>query len=170
MDIKTNIWYSMIEVKYKAIYLSFFNSYLRSGSRIIEVIIVVTSSGAVGGWLVWQHIPYLWAVLIGSAQLLKIVKPYVPFLKDQSLLETTQLFYEELHLSYQEQWFERSETNSDAINSSAYFSLQKRELKHLDKIKHLKIPEFNKLTQKTEALWNQYIQTNYQININGKTT
>lgn len=150
--------------KFKAIYLSHFNGYVRTADRFVEGIVIVTSSGSVGGWLIWEG-TYLWAALIGLAQLLKLLKPILPYLKDREELARTFLFYEELHLGYEKAWETLDEKGDDAVAQKQYFALKEQELKQLKRIKHLKVPDYQIIRKKADEDWNNYLNQHYQIQV-----
>jgi hypothetical protein len=157
-------WHSMIAAKYKAIYLSYFNAFVRNGDRLLEAVVVITSSGGIGGWLVWVHIPYLWASMIGAAQIVKLLKPLLPFLKDMDDLADIYFFYEELHLEYEKLWMVLEvEGCTEEEITRRYFALRDHELEHQKKIRHFKVPRYKKLDKKTEADWKEYLRLNYQL-------
>ncbi len=160
---RTNIWHQMIAARYKAIYLSYFNSYVRSMDRWLEGLLVVASSGAVAGWLVWTHLPWLWAAIIGLSQLVKVVKPYLPYLKEKDQLAASYVFYEKQHHAYERLWF--SLENGRAEESAVFEevqSLKDHGLEEIERTAHVKVPEWDFLVQKTEADWQEYLRTNHQ--------
>lgn len=151
----------MIEAKYKAIYLVYFNSFVRTGDRMIEGLIILTSSGGIGGWLIWQDIPYVWAALIGAAQLTKLLKPVLPFLKEKEELADAYRFYEDHYLEYEELWdaMERSSLSEDV--SVAYYRLRRKEVEQVGRMKDLRVPGFFLIRRQTERIWNQFLQLNF---------
>ena len=153
----------MITAKYKAMYLLNFNSYVRSADRWLEGLIVMTSSGGVGGWLMWQEIPWLWAVIIGSAQVVKLLKPLLPFIKDKEKLAEAYVFYEKLHLDYEKAWSNWQETRDQASAKRAYFDLREKEVKELANTQHLKVPEYRSIRYRTERTWKKFLSQHYAI-------
>lgn len=164
---RNRIWHSMIAAKSKAIYLSYFNAFVRNGDRFLEGVIIITSSGGVGGWLIWDQVPFAWACLIGAAQAVKLLKPLLPFIKDANELAHTYYFYEELHLEYDKLWESmEAEENTDDEIKQKYFALRDNELNQQKKIKHLKVPRLKRFNRKTETDWNEYLRINYQYDTN----
>ncbi len=151
----------MIIAKYKAVYLSYFSSYIRSGDRLIHMLIVLTSSGGVGGWLIWKEIPYVWAVMIGAAQLLSVVKPFLPFLKDQVNYAKTVQFYEELHLSYDKLWTELKRFENLGKAGKEFYTLRDKEVSYFKPSHQFYTPRWKSVDRKTETDWNEYLKQNY---------
>lgn len=156
-------WHHMIAARYKAIYLSYFNSYIRSLDRWLEVLLVITSSGAVAGWLLWTHVPWLWAAVIGAAQLVKVIKPFLPFLKEKDQLAASYVFYEQQHHAYEQLWdaLEFGDSNEAEIKE-AYERLKDQGLQEVERTAHFRVPEWAFLVNKTERLWSEYLRTNHQ--------
>lgn len=164
---RTKIWHHMIAARYKAIYLSYFNSYIRSLDRWLEGLLVLASSGAIAGWLIWQHLPWLWAAIIGAAQLVKVLKPYLPFLKERDQLAASYVFYQQQHFHYECLWEDiESEKYGDEELRQRYLDIKSRQLEEDERTSHFLVPEYNFLVRKTERQWKEYLKTNHQIERN----
>ncbi len=166
---RTKIWHQMIAAQYKAIYLSYFNSYIRSLERWLEGILVVASSGAVAGWLLWTHLPWLWATIIGTAQLIQVLKPIVPFLKEYDQLATSYVFYKQQHFAYEQLWelLETEDSNAKEVRD-LYLKLKAKELEEVERTAHFRVPEYKLIVKQTERDWQEYLQINHQIQSNNE--
>lgn len=161
---RTKIWHQMIGARYKAIYLSYFNSYIRSLDRWLEGLLVVASSGAIAGWLLWQHLPWLWAAIIGAAQLIKVLKPHLPWLKEREQLAASYVFYQQQHYHFECLWEAlEAETEAEEATRTRYLDLKAKEVEENERTAHFRVPEWRLIVRKTERDWQQYLQTNHQV-------
>jgi hypothetical protein len=49
--------------------------------RLINVLLAITSSGAIAAWAVWKEFPVVWAAVIAISQVITAVKPLLPYEK-----------------------------------------------------------------------------------------
>ncbi|MEQ9442396.1 MAG: hypothetical protein RIG62_25375 [Cyclobacteriaceae bacterium] len=162
---RDKIWYNFIRSKYQAIYLCYFNSYLRTIDRVLIIITTVSSSGSIGGWLIWTHVPYLWASILGVAQLINIIKPLLPYLKDKEQLSETYIFYETLHLDYEKLWIEFEASEDVNAASKKYFELKEKELQILGKLKNIRVNNYKKIERLARRDWAEYLSINYDVKV-----
>lgn len=160
---RDKIWSNFIRTKYQALYLSHFNSYIRTFDRAVNIVLAITSSGSIGGWLIWKEYPYVWASILGVSQLINLVKPHLPYLKDKEQLAETYIFYETLHLDYERLWMEVEDTENESSLTDKYFQLKDKELQVLDKLKNIKVNNYNKIETLARQEWAEYLRSNYNV-------
>ena len=66
------------------------------------------TSASVGGWEIWQDIPAVWAIIIGSSQIINIAKPYIGKIRDFELYHELQLYYQEQNFELDNLWIKIS--------------------------------------------------------------
>ena len=161
---RTKIWHQMIAARYKAIYLSHFNSFMHRFERLLGMITAVAASGMVGSWVLWRDIPWVWAAIIAIAQLTKALKPRLPFLSDQKLLLEMYVFYQQHHHDWECFWEEMAANKfeEDALRDH-YFDLKASVLEEDARTAHLHIPEWRFVVRKAERDFQLYLQTNHQV-------
>ena len=162
---RENIWYYMIASHYRAGYISHFNSWVRSLDRFLEATLVIISGSGIGGWLYWQDHPKIWAMMIGGAQLLKLLKPYIPFLKHQNELEETYAFYVDLHWQYEMLWDKIGKFKNSELVEKEYWTLRREEVEHQKETKNFKVPNLFFLERKTRKEWAAYLFQNFKIKL-----
>lgn len=74
-------WAQLRQVKAASIYMRLYRNRLAKQLRAVELIKVVSSSGAIAGWVIWKDLPLLWSGIIAAAQFLDAVKGVFPFAK-----------------------------------------------------------------------------------------
>jgi len=47
--------------------------------RSVKVVLAVTSSGSIGGWVIWKELALIWAGIIAVSQVLNAIRQYLPF-------------------------------------------------------------------------------------------
>ena len=157
----------MIAARYKALYLTYFNSFVRSVERWSDIILALTSSGAVAGWLLWQQLPWVWAAIIGLAQLIKVLKPHLPFLKEQQRLAASYVFYQQQYYHYECLWEDMEAGGlSDEELRQRYRDIKSRQLEEDERSAHFRVHEYRFLVRKTERDWREDLRNNYQIETN----
>ena len=156
MDIKDRIWYDLVTSNYQGIYASIFNTRIRNLSDRVNLYTSIVTSASVGGWAIWQSIPEIWAVIIASAQLINISKPYISKIRDYELYHELQMYYQERHFELDNLWLnislgeltEQEIKNEYKVIYEKYFNLSKKFLK-------TRIEEEEKITKKATIEWNK---------------
>ena len=74
-------WRKLTDKRYRLIYISEYYNQCVWVQRLINVILAITSSGAVAAWAVWQEFPVVWAGVIAVSQVITAVKPLLPYEK-----------------------------------------------------------------------------------------
>ncbi len=154
---RTKIWNNLIVAKYKALYLSYFNSCVRSIDRWSNGISAVASSAGISTWWIWEEFPWVWASLFGLAQLIIVVKPFFPYINNQNDLTQTWVFYEKLHLAYEKLWVDAQNKVDQAQLEKNYFELRTREVAQLEQTRHFKVWDVKGIHQKADSEWKTYL-------------
>ena len=143
--------------------MSHFNSYVRAFDRGFNITVAIASSTSIGGWLIWQQIPYLWASILAIAQIVNIVKPFLPYLKDKEQLAETYIFYETIHVDYEKLWTEYESSKNESEASEKYFKLKDKELIILDRLKNIRVNNYKKIEKLARPEWADYLLINYNV-------
>lgn len=162
---REKIWSNFIRTKYQALYLSHFNAHIRTFDRIANIIIAIASSGTIGAWLIWKQYPIIWASILGISQVINIIKPLLPYLKDKEALAESYIFYETLHLDYERLWIEYEADEDEQTATSKYLQLKDKELQVIDKLKSIKVNNYKKIERLARIEWANYLQSNYNVTV-----
>ena len=74
-------WRKLTDKRYRLIYISEYYNQCVWVQRLINVILAITSSGAIAAWAVWKEFPVVWAGVIAVSQVITAVKPLLPYEK-----------------------------------------------------------------------------------------
>ncbi|MEM9023587.1 MAG: hypothetical protein AAGB22_07585 [Bacteroidota bacterium] len=161
---RDTIWYALLDAQHRALYLQEFNTYVRTIDRVITALAVLTSSGGIGGWLLWQQWPYAWAILVGAAQLAGLLKPVFPHLKELPLLTLELGFYQRHQLELERLWVAANgeQPNMDAL-TEWYFELRTEEANMLSTMNHFDVPDKQWVRHRIATRWAFQLQKNESL-------
>lgn len=151
MTMRTRIWNHLANLKFKAIYCQKYSSLAGFWGGTFSVFLALTSTGSVAAWAIWNKYPFLWAIIVGLAQVLQLAKPHLPFLgADRDLLERS-FEFERLYLDAECLWqdVEAERISDDKAERRLYAS--KNKVLEIEK-EHRRTPcrEFAFLIKKAE--------------------
>jgi len=111
------------------------------------------TAGSVAAWAIWDKFPIIWAIMVGSSQVLHVAKPYIPFLKNEKEYMELSFKYESLFLCYEKLWFslEKAKESEDSIEEK-FYTFRDTEVNFLENSKHIYIPNLSSLTKKVGSL------------------
>ncbi|MGB7841162.1 MAG: hypothetical protein WBL21_00115 [Salinimicrobium sp.] len=121
------IWATLTDVRYKGFCLTYLMEKYKRRERNINLFLALISYGGILGWILNQHLPLLWASVIGVAQLFTIAEPYFPYNKYVEELNEKIPKIDFLVIELEELW-RKSENNSvDPQEVEArYYELRRR--------------------------------------------
>ncbi|NQU27228.1 MAG: hypothetical protein HQ528_02960 [Candidatus Marinimicrobia bacterium] len=154
-NIKNRVWYDLVTTGYQSIYSSIYNKKIRNISDWFNIIIAITSSASVGAWAIWNNYQYLWGAIIGIGQIINIIKPYIPSIKDSRLYHELQLYFEEYHFELDYLWLQITlgELTENEIRSE-YKKIFEKYFNQSKKFLLIRIDEKSKISEKAENEWN----------------
>ncbi len=95
-----------VQLKADACYIRDYRDYFGRWVTCLSTLRVVTSTGSIAGWLIWEHLAWLWAALIGAAQLAEALTKTFPFAKKRLALSRWCRKLDELVVAAQGTWDE----------------------------------------------------------------
>ena len=88
MTLQEKYWEDMTQLKFKVYY---FESYFHETSLIDKCLsgfLSITASAGIGGWVIWEELKFVWAIVIAVAQILNVIKGQLPYtVRKKTLLE-----------------------------------------------------------------------------------
>jgi hypothetical protein len=102
-------WKELYQLK---VHLNYLELYLQNSEyrdKIINCFLAITSSGSIAGWVIWQSIAMVWAIIIASSQVLTAIKSFLPYRTRMKSLSGLLHEIEELMIFTEEKWFDVSE-------------------------------------------------------------
>lgn len=74
-------WQELQQLKARVICARLYRNQLGRRVRAVELVKAFASSGAIGGWVIWHDLPFVWATIIAASQILDAVKGVFSFTK-----------------------------------------------------------------------------------------
>ncbi len=74
-------WKKLTDKRYRLIYINEYYNQCIWIQRAINILLAITSSGAVAAWAVWKEFPVVWAGIIAVSQVITAVKPLLSYEK-----------------------------------------------------------------------------------------
>ena len=110
---RDNIWYSLVDVKFRAIFLDECSRLASSTGQIYTIFLAIVASTSVATWAVWSKYPAIWAGIVAISQLLHIIKPHVPFFKRGGEYRDMSNKLESLYIQYEKLWYKLEQGSLD---------------------------------------------------------
>ena len=123
----------------------------------ITAFITLMSAACVAVWSIWQQLPWLWSILILTAQCLQLIRPQLPYGRRITAFQYMIPDMRSLNAEAEIIWFETNLSNGDF--STAYFKLR-REYEKLESryISTFILPHSGRLEKKAQSDTESYIR------------
>lgn len=165
-----HIWSSLVNSKYKEIYIGHKIIELKKIERNINIFIVLATSTTVASWIMWDHLKWFWAVIIAAAQVVSLLKPYFPYAENVKELKKFNSLYKNLNFKYEKLWHSMdSGTVTESDSLEYYYRLREEENEFSDLSDEIIISTSKKLENRSNIDLNIYICNNYNINPKAKS-
>ena len=102
---KERYWKLLTNNKFALYYLDeHFGCYTKR-DRILNIILVITSSSAIASWAVWQSLAFLWGLIIVLSQVLSMVNRYLPYKKRIKEISNMKMQLTPIYNEIEYKWF-----------------------------------------------------------------
>jgi len=127
---RDNIWYSLVDVKFRAIFLDERSRLASFTGHGYTIFLAIVASTSVATWAVWKEYPTMWAGIVAISQLLHIIKPHVPFFKRGGDYRDMSNELESLYLRYEKLWYKLEQGSLDYKKKTQveFYTLREEEL------------------------------------------
>jgi hypothetical protein len=98
--LRSPVWNRLVQTKFNAIYMCDLARQSRKFGNLYSGFLAIVSTYGVTTWAIWQQHQTTWAITVGSAQILQIAKPFLPFLKSDKDYLAMSFEFEDLYLEY----------------------------------------------------------------------
>ena len=158
---REQLWRNFCNEKFKALYLSKFNSVLRNIDLALNFITAIATTASVASWGIWKQIPFLWITIVGISQLIVATKPFYPYLREQKRLTELQALHNQLAFEYEKLWVKSKQ--ADVKNE--FLKLREFHFKSLSHFQDINV--WDKASWRIEARKKRDISLNvdYPINV-----
>lgn len=72
-------WKLMTHYKFSLYYFDEHFYRYTKWDRAIKIFLGIFSSSAIASWVIWQHLSFIWAVIVASSQVITIINSYLPY-------------------------------------------------------------------------------------------
>ncbi|MCF8230087.1 MAG: hypothetical protein K9G58_14805 [Bacteroidales bacterium] len=161
--IEDKIWYNLVNTKFKCYYIGYLIRKYQRQSISINSFLSVISLSSVSAWVIWEIIPWLWALLIALSNVLIAIKPFLTLDKKIKELNEKLSVLELIQAEYEKIFFEHfMKYIDDKVASKKYFDNYDKQIKTLRTSDELLIGRDRKLIRKADKDTDRYIENNYQ--------
>jgi len=130
-----------------------------------NLIVGITSSGAIATWALWRELPFLWASIIGAGHVVQAVSVFFPH---KGRAQATARAYNGLHSVYidaEEEWFHVAEgrITDEEINTRRAELLRRIQKCTAEFFGEIVLPGSLKLEKKACAVREQYFKNQFPL-------
>jgi len=79
--LKENYWAMFTSIKYKEFYAQQYAIFLNRVNWVIIGACLIFSATSLTTWAIWNRLPWLWAALVFTMQVIQVLSPFFPFSK-----------------------------------------------------------------------------------------
>ena len=161
--IRNKIWYNLVNSKFKCYYISYSIKKYQKRSILINSFLVIVSLSSVSAWAVWQILPWLWALIIASSNILIAIKPFLLLERKIKELNEKLALLENIQIEYERLWYELELGKIDSeITSERFFGIYEKQIRSIRTSDDILIGIDNKIKKKADSDTDKYIFNNYQ--------
>jgi hypothetical protein len=70
----------LVDAKY---YYWHYRNHATFGDLAINIFLCVTSISGIASWMIWRQFPWVWAIVVGAAQVANAIRGFLPFKKQK---------------------------------------------------------------------------------------
>lgn len=157
------IWTNLANIKFKCIYTAKVSTRSYHLGNFYSIFLALATASSVATWAIWSKFPYIWAAIVAISQVLHVVKPHIPYIKNDKEFIEQSLLFESLYLEYEKLWYEniKLSANADEIEKK-FYELRQKEHEINIRFKHVVCPNFKGLIKQSDIETNNFLITNYK--------
>ena len=99
-------WREFYGLKVRTNYVDLYQNSSESWDRRINIFLAITSSGSIGGWVIWNELRLVWSVIIACSQVINAVKTFLPYKRRIRILNGLYYDLRALALEVEKNWFD----------------------------------------------------------------
>ena len=161
--LRDKIWHNLVNSKFKCFYLGYSIGKYQRRSLSMNIFLSIVSISSVSAWIIWESLPWLWAMIIAASNILIAIKPLLRYDKTVSELNKRLALLENIEIEYERLFFELDSGKLDEDSGSEkYFTLYENQIKSLRTPDELYLSLDKRIKKKAEEDTHRYIYSNYQ--------
>jgi len=161
---REKLWYNLLDTRFKAFYFDELTTRYQVINRRLNVFLAITSSASIASWAIWEHLNFIWGVIIAASTVINVIKPYFPFHKYVNEISRTATQLDNLHWEYEKLWF-NNENNKITEDEcfELFMELKKRSIDVLKFSEETILKENKKMEKKSNLLMDIYLRNDFNI-------
>jgi hypothetical protein len=166
VKVQNGYWQELADLKRDAYYIDLCHERTEKINRVIDGFTAITSSAAIGAWVVWKDLSWIWGLLIAFSQVLHAIKEYMPYKKRLRALSSLSHDLHALSIIAETDWFKVSQglLEEDEIHR-LHMKLKKKKHETVYKsFPSTSLPISNKILARADQDTQNYLQTYYGQN------
>lgn len=157
------IWYNLVNSKFKCYYISYSIDKYQKYTFRINIFLSIVSLSSVSAWIIWDFLPWLWAIIIASSNILIAIKPILHYEKKIKELNEKLFTLENIEIEYEKLFFElKSGLIDDKKGAELFFNIYEKQIKTLRTSDELLLKLDMKIKERADKETKRYIYNNYQ--------
>ena len=163
MTVQSSYWQELADLKRDARYIDLCHERTEHINRVIDGFTAITSSAAIGAWVVWKDLSWIWGFLIAASQVLHAIKEYLPYKKRLRALSSLSPDLNALSLVAENDWFKVSRGLLEELEiHDLYMKLKKKKQEAVHKnFPGTSLPLAKKLLACADQDTENYLRTYY---------
>lgn len=108
----------MDQLKIHSTYIDLYYEKTVSIDRLFDIVLALSSSGAVAGWVVWNEFGVIWSFIVAGSQVLNAIRPHLPYSRRKKALNLLAPELDAIFLSMESNWFNisKGKMSDDDVN------------------------------------------------------
>ncbi|MCP4662295.1 MAG: hypothetical protein GY856_43395 [bacterium] len=154
-------WKELIELRGRVFYFQLYHIATERVDNALKIFLAIAANGSIAAWAVWSKAPMLWAGIVALAQLITVVKEYLPYQRRSKRLGNLISEFERIYLFAEGRWYDVSEGHlaNREINGLIQ-EIKKRNLVAVDRHPDLfPLPQREKLKNEAKQRAEEYFQS-----------
>jgi hypothetical protein len=164
--VKTQIWATLCDVRFKSYLLSILVNKYQRWDRNINIFIALASSSSIATWIIWDKYQLLWSTIIVASQVLTVIKPYFPYFKYIRELNQRSHKMDSLSIDLEKLWHDfQVKTLKQSEVKKQYFNFKKTISEALNFGDDIIFSTSSKDINNANLKMKVYLKNNYNIDI-----
>jgi len=122
MNIQKQYWKFLQQLRFSIFYLIIYSDSSYKWDRRINIFTAIASSSSIAAWVIWDKYALIWSAIIAVAQVINVIKIYLPFSKRLEMIHPFIFDLQALYSEAEYKWFKvaNGELAEDEINEDLY--------------------------------------------------
>ncbi len=161
--LQEQFWTEFYRLKVHTNYVELLLGKTEHVDRAIKIALAITSSGSIGGWVIWKEYAAVWGTLIAASQVINAIRQYLPYKERLHSLSGVLGEVEELLVQVEDKWLQIAAGDLTEVEiRKALLDLRTKRMKSFKKhFPSSTIPDHPDLFSKAESKADEYFSSLY---------